>query len=123
MKVKTSVALSLVTGKLFSKNGLSEIQEFLNKFTGHDVFTHDVIRITNHVKPELISQYPFLADIDPKSINPENVWEVLSSVESAWGKDLEVTEIPSSQILYMNPLESLEFAAPGKQVSVFTPNS
>jgi hypothetical protein len=123
MKVLTSVALSLVTDRLFSKNGLQEIQEFLNKFTGHDVFTHDVIRFTNHVKPILISQHPFLADIDPKSINHETVWDVLSSVESVWGKELEVTEIPSSQIFYMNPLESLEFAAPGKQVSVFTPNS
>ena len=123
MKVRTSVLLALVTGKCIgigdNDNGLDDLQQFLTEFTGHDCYTHDLLRLPNYAIPHVVNQYPWLKDIDPNSIfDRDSSQSVKQQVESQYGKWVEIQPMPSGLIPEMTPIESLKFVAPDKDIYV-----
>lgn len=57
-----SDVLSVITGRLLSRDGLDGIYRILNYMTGDSIYTHQIPRALRACAPALKAQYPHLAD-------------------------------------------------------------
>lgn len=92
--------LSISTGVLVSPGGSNVLYHVMNHMTQDDLLTHQLLVALYYMRPELIRQLPWLANIEsPKGLsNEENCaawvmpyavehgdWHSIESAEHLWG--------------------------------------
>lgn len=79
MHLHISDVLTVITGRLLSRDGMDGVYRILNYMTGDDLYTHQLPRALEVCGPALIAQYPHLA-------NAESQWEGASNPDAiaAW---------------------------------------
>ncbi|MGG6263206.1 hypothetical protein ACQ4M3_07990 [Leptolyngbya sp. AN03gr2] len=110
MQMRTAIVVSLYTE--ISCANFNEIQRGLHQLCGHDDPVHDLPRLSRNVKPYLLEQFPWLADINQNDLVGEKVIDGIKQIEQTFGVVQEVIPIPSSAILEFSPEESFQFAVP-----------
>lgn len=124
MKASMIDVLTVYSGKTFCDSSfdvlMDRIGRFLSGVSGHTVFTHDINRIARHVRPYMLAQLPWLADLDIPSINGNTCFDVLKQFEKEYGSVVEIYPMPSGFIPEMDPVESLRFAGVDESKIVIT---
>jgi hypothetical protein len=59
--------ISITDGRLVSTRGIGGVYDILNYMTGDDIFTHQLGRVGQEVKPYILQQHPCLSDIAMQS--------------------------------------------------------
>lgn len=96
--------LSITGDRLLSRRHMDGIYETLRLMTGQDVFTHQLVQVADAVKPVLIQQHPFLADLQPPDdLDVPDLMAWLVETERQHGETLEVT--PIDGWVYRDPIE------------------
>jgi hypothetical protein len=96
--------LTITTDKLLSRRHMDGIYETLRLMTGQDVFTHQLPAVADAVKPVLIEQHPFLADLmPPNGLDKADLLAWLTEAERVHGETVEVTPIADWE--HRDPIE------------------
>lgn len=99
--------LSITTRRLVSPSGMSGIYEILNYMTRDNLFTHQLPRAMRECAPELLRQYPQLADIDAKVVTPENFKDWLAEQVAKYGEELPVSRMKAEDHERIDPMSEL----------------
>lgn len=90
--------LSIYSGYLVSREHIGGVYKILNHMTGDDLMTHQLPLACDAVKPDLLEQHPWLAEVAaPEKLSGEAeciTW--VASVAEKYGEYHEVAACPSS---------------------------
>lgn len=102
--------LSAYTGILCgTMDGLYEI---LNYMTGDDLYTHQLPRASDEVRPYLLRQHPWLASIDQNWLRGDGCFKRVEMLATRHGAWLMVLPIPQDDHDLIDPLTELEQMRP-----------
>lgn len=97
-KFHLSALVSVSSGIFVCVGGVGDLYKFLNHMTGDNLMTHQLPLASGAVKPDLLAQHPWLADVTvPDGITDEAslaAW-LVPAVER-WGEWHEVTPNPAA---------------------------
>lgn len=97
MKLPLADLLSVSTGRLLSHDHMGGVYRVLNFLTGDSLMTHQLPAACEAMRPVLLEQLPWLAEVVPpaEATNDEVLaWRDWAEVE--YGEAFEVTAPPSS---------------------------
>jgi hypothetical protein len=80
--------LSITTDILLTEIG--NVYEILNYMTGDNLYTHQLPRVGQEMKPVLLEQHPELAEINASNVNSENWKEFLAEQKKKYGDSLPI---------------------------------
>lgn len=101
--------LSITSGRLVSPRHMDGVYDVLDHMSGDNLMTHQLPRVCDEVKPEILRQHPELADVDASEVTKDN-WEAwLEKQVATYGEDIVLTAAPE-KVTYMNPMDEAEFA-------------
>lgn len=106
--------ITVTTGRLVSPRRVEGVYDVVDFVTGQSHMTHQLPRASDEVKPELLRQHPFLADITvPDDLGDETeVWLWLSAQVAEHGEWFEVDALPEGAYVGREPVaEFREMAA------------
>lgn len=111
--------LSITTGHLLSPRGVEALYDIIDFVTGVPHFTHQLPRGADAIKPWLLEQHPWLADV----VVPESALDSEATV-LAWlapataehGETHPVRALPHGQYVGRNPLTELAEMAPNTPI-------
>ena len=66
MQFHISDMLTVITGRLVSRDGVDGLYRILNYMTGEDLYTHQLPRAAKECAPVLKMQFPHLADAESR---------------------------------------------------------
>lgn len=100
--------LSITTDRLVSPRRMDGVYDILGYLTGESLFTHQLPRAARECAPELLRQFPRLADIDvPEFSGPEAVGPWLDEQIARFGETLAVAPLPKRDPQYDTPVADL----------------
>jgi len=98
--------LSVTTGRLLSRRHMDGIYEILSYMTGTSVFTHQLPRVADECKPEILRQHPQLSDVQlTRTLSENALMSWLEDQESRFGKTLPIQ--PLRGYVGQDPIEEL----------------
>ncbi|MGV9427090.1 DUF7736 domain-containing protein [Streptomyces sp. NPDC003656] len=98
--------LSVTTGMLLSRRHMDGVYEILNFMTGDDLFTHQIPRACDAVKPVLLEQHPSLTDVQPPDgLSVADLLAWFLEAERVHGEAVVVSPVADWQ--HRNPVEEL----------------
>lgn len=99
--------LTVTTGRLVSRRHMEGAYDILGYMTGERLFTHQLPRAADQVRPEILRQHPELANVEvPEEFNGEDeIWSWLSRQETVYGKTLPLA--PLEGHVGQDPIEEL----------------
>lgn len=100
--------LSVVTGRLVSRDHIGGVYRVCDFMTGEANFTHQLPRVSETIAPAIVAQHPWLAEIEvPQWSEPtkETVYAWLDSVEAEHGATVSL--VPLAEYDAPNPIEEL----------------
>jgi len=112
--------LSITDGKLLTS--MDNVYEILNYMTGDDLYTHQLIRASQEMKPIILEQYPDLVNVDTSSVNRENWQEFLNSQIEIYGNGFPIIPCGLWQHQFINPQEEMESMMKGREDRIFIVN-
>lgn len=117
--------LTVATGRLLTRKGVSGMYEILNFMTGDDLYTHQIPRALEECGPHMRRQHPQIASIEvPEALEgQEEVWSWLDSQEAVHGDIFCVTPIPTEDHAHIDPLSELAQMAGDKPIVVVAPDA
>ena len=109
--------LSCTTGRLLTQT-FSRVHELIEYLAGVPVFTHQLGRVNDELRPHLLSQFPHLADVTASEVTADNFAQWITAQTEIYGDTFEVSPLPSG-IEQVDPLAELErMVDPSKIVTV-----
>ncbi len=111
--------LSITTGHLLSPSGVGGLYEIIDFVTGQPHFTHQLPRGAETIKPWLLEQHPWLADVVvPETVleNEATVLAWLATATAERGETHPVKAMPEGMYVGREPLAELVEMAGGKPV-------
>jgi hypothetical protein len=101
--------LSITTGKLVAKQGISGVYDILDFMTGESLMTHQLPRAADHAKVYLWRQFPQLIEVTApaKFEDEEHVWSWLAHQEELFGSTFEVAPLPEDVYDVQDPIAEL----------------
>lgn len=110
--------LSVTTGYLVAPRGIEAIYDLLSFMTGDDLFTHQLPRAREECAPDLLRQYPDLAEVwVPAEFGDEaHVLSWLAKQVVVFGEHLDVTPLAEGDHTRIDPLAELSMIAPNTPV-------
>jgi hypothetical protein len=99
--------LTIVTGVLLAHDGMPAVYKLLNFMTQDNLYTHQIQRVVQEVRPYLLKKHPGLADVDAVGVTPENWRAWLTDQILQHGEYLEVDALPSGEHYYIDPVSEL----------------
>lgn len=111
--------LTITDGHLVSPDGIGGVYEIIDFVTGMPHFTHQLPRGAEAIKPWLLEQHPWLADIAvPESAlaTRDTVLAWLATVTAERGERHAVRAMPEGQYVGREPLAELVEMAQGKPI-------
>jgi len=138
-----SDVLSVTTGRLVSDRHMDGMYAILNFLTGDDLFTHQLRRAMNEVKPWLRSQFPTLMEDSPgmaerladmnhriKAVQQDR--EHIGAVIRDWVEELRIAlalpemlpvyEMGADMHTYIDPIEEARAMVGDERVLVVSPD-
>lgn len=114
--------LTVATGRLLTRRGMSGVYDILNFMTGDDLYTHQIPRALEECGPHMRRQHPQVVLIEVPEVleSQENVWSWLASQEAVHGDSFCVTPIPAEDHASIDPLTELAQIAGDKPIVVVT---
>jgi hypothetical protein len=111
--------LTITTGKLVSKRHMEGVYDILNFMTQDSLFTHQLPRASEEMRPILLKQHPQLASVSGDEVTPENFAAWIDGKCAEFGEELLVTQAPEHAHEFIDPLSELaEKVHPDKIISV-----
>ena len=117
--------LSILTDKLLSPKHIGGVYEILEYMSGEKgLMTHQLIRVSDEVKPYLVQQHPELA----KVVVPDglNDWDSVfgwmdTELYDKFGEMIPVSPIPKEAHTMIDPISELSMRAPHMKIVVVEP--
>lgn len=103
----TADVLSTITGRLMGEiGGVYRVLEFM---TGHQVWTHQIPRISDEAAPVVVAMHPTLAQAceEADQVNPDNYREWLATWLDRYGPEIAVPRMSQEQHVDIDPLSEL----------------
>lgn len=100
--------LTVTTGRMMSQTGWDGLYAILNYMTKQNLFTHQLPRASNAAKPDLLRQYPGLANVTGDDITPDNYKERLVELVERYGEFLPVEPLPHGAYMPIDPITEAE---------------
>lgn len=97
--------LTVITGKFLCPDGFSRLYELLDYLTGDKLLTHQLITASKFCKPQLLKQFPELADVDVGNVNKDNYLQVMEELVKKYGEWFEVSKVKGWT--YKHPIKEL----------------
>lgn len=106
--------LTITDGKMVSPNHVAGIYDLVDFVTGEKHSTHQLPRAADVVKPWLLEQHPWLAEITvPSGLNSmEKVLGWLVGATEKWGANHDVEAMPLGMYVGREPLAEFKEMAP-----------
>lgn len=101
MNFSLAAILSATTGVLLC--GFGELQALFDHMTQDSIFTHQLLRLAEPVKIELLKQHPQLAEIDASHVDKDNWPFFLGEQVIAFGFNLWVDPLGTYE--HKDPIE------------------
>jgi hypothetical protein len=118
--------LTVTTGLLLSPDHVGGLYRIVDHVAGQPHLTHQLGRAADEIKPFLLEQHPWLADITvPGSsfTDEPSVIEWLSRAVAVYGEYHDVAPMPFGQYVGREPLAELREMAPHLQIITVEPNT
>lgn len=120
--------ISVVTGRLVSPNHVRGVYEVCDFVTGEAHMTHQLPRACDVVRPWLLEQHPWLAEIEvpefdmPSHVSQEDaariVAEWLAGPVAQYGEMREVAPMPFGMYVGREPIAEMCEMAPHAQIVI-----
>lgn len=108
MRVHIGDLLSVITGIMLAPGGFGDVHRLLDHLTGDTLFTHQLPRAFDFVKPIMAERYPALAAIDvPKDVGAR-FKEWLASTVATHGEFFDVDPIAGNQWERRDPISEAQ---------------
>ena len=101
MNFSLAAILSSTTGRLLCD--IDELKALFDHMTQDDISTHQMLRLAEPVKTELLRQHPQLAEIDTSNVNKDNWPFFLGEQVIAFGFNLWVDPLGTHE--HKDPVE------------------
>lgn len=117
--------LSVTDGRLVSPSHIGGVYEVVDFVTGEAHLTHQLPRVCETVRPWLLEQYPWLADVVfdfdvPDGADREDAERIvfgwLAGVSARYGEMHEVTPMPLGMYVGREPIAELQELAPHARI-------
>lgn len=110
--------LSITDGKLVSPNHIHGVYDVVDFVTGENHMTHQLPRAAEVVKPWLLEQYPWLADVTvPAGLNSKTkVYGWLNTITPTLGEYHEVESMPFGMYVGREPIAEAREMLPASAV-------
>lgn len=119
MRVHIGDLLSVITGRMLAPGGFGDVHKLLDYITGDQLFTHQLLRAFEVVKPIMAERYPTLAAIDVPEDVGARFKEWLADVASKHGEMHDVEPIGNAWERRDPMAEAVEMF--GDRLSIVTP--
>jgi hypothetical protein len=122
VKVKyfpTVVVLSVCHDKLLCE--MTEVYNICNFLTGDELYTHQLPRAQDILKPWIFEQLPQLRDWDDSKINRKNWPKFVELAKKRYGETLPLTPLPPERWTYIDAVEELRAMFGDNKVIVVEP--
>lgn len=106
--------LSLTTGRLLSRAGMSGVHEICEFMAGEPVWTHQLPRVMEEAGPSILVRHPDLAAIEvPDDLGTaEAVYGWLDGAEATYGATWEITQLPDEDHTSIDPISEMRMMRP-----------
>lgn len=109
--------LSITTQALVSPTGMDGVHQILDFLVGEPLWTHQLPRACDECAPELLQQFPFLAEIEAPTFRDEaHVFVWLAEQCDKYGTFFEVSPLAAADHTSIDPLAELKMIAPDMPV-------
>jgi len=110
--------LSITHDYLVSPRHIDGVYDIINFVTGESHMTHQLPRACGVVKPWLLKQHPWLADVTiPDNLRSEDdVLSYLVKATAQWGANHEVEAMPLGMYVGREPIAELQEMAPNTPI-------
>lgn len=117
--------LTVTTGALLSHDGMDGLYRILNYLTGDSLMTHQLPAAADAMRPELLTQLPWLAEVvPPNDATTEQILQWRDWAEAKHGTEHELTAPPSSIWGEHDPIQELvDTVGEDRVIAVEIPNS
>lgn len=107
MKFDIGTILSISHSRLLTNIG--NVYEILNYMLDDNLFTHQLPRAGRFCQKFVIAEHPQLEEWNDfnEQITTENWKQYLEKAEAMFGKELEISKVPSGVWTYKEPVEEL----------------
>jgi hypothetical protein len=111
--------LSITTGRLVAQDKMDALYRLLNFMTDDSLFTHQLPRAAEECAPELVRQFPWLADIEcPDFTDPAEVPPWVAAQVAERGEFHEVAPLAAADHTRIDPITELYMIKPDAEVIV-----
>lgn len=100
--------LSIITGRLLSPRHMEGVYDILSFMTGEELYTHQLGRAKEECAPYLLTEMPWLRQIDPTGVTPDNWKEWLDQQVQKYGEWHDVLPIHPDDHEIIDPIEELK---------------
>lgn len=110
--------LSITTGRLVSPRHIGGVYDIIDFITGVAHMTHQLPRAGEAIKPRLLQQHPWLADITvPDGLERDEVFGPwLAEIVAKHGETHLVTAMPFGEYVGREPIAELREMAPNTPI-------
>ena len=98
--------LTVTTPILFTN--ISNLYKLLSYMTGDDIFTHQLTRVADEMRPVILQQYPELESVDASGVNTDNWWYFLDEQKKKFGDSFVIIPCGLFDHKRIDPQEELE---------------
>lgn len=110
MKFSIGQILSVTTGRLLCS--MNDVYNILNFMTQDDLFTHQLLRANDEVKPYVFEQLPWTKEVDASHVNPSNWQAFLQEMTDKYGAEHELFPMHGEDHEMIGPIEELKRLRP-----------
>lgn len=89
------VVLSVTTGRLLCD--FADLHEFIEFMVGGPVFTHQLVKASDYIKPFILAAHPQLESVDASAVNEANWQAWLDQQIAALGPTLSLSLVGTDQ--------------------------
>lgn len=117
--------VSVYTGTLVSPNHIGGVYNVCDFVTGQSHMTHQLPRASEAIRPWLLEQHPWLADVVvdldiPDGASRDDAWLIvatwLDQAAARWGEYHEVAAMPFGMYVGREPIAELREMAPHAEI-------
>lgn len=99
--------LSITTDYLVSERGMEGVYDILNFLTGDNLFTHQLPRASQEMRPVILKQHPNLEAIPDANVTRDNWRGWLAEQVALFGPTLELSPAQGHEHERIDPLSEL----------------